>query len=46
MLADGRLRAEPLITDSLPLADAVSKGIQQYETDRDHSVKTLVEMPG
>jgi len=45
MLSDGRLRAEPLITQRLPLEDALSKGLCVYEANASTNVRTVVEMP-
>lgn len=44
MLADGRLRAEPLITQRLPLADAMQKGLRQYEASAAMNVRTIIEV--
>jgi (R,R)-butanediol dehydrogenase / meso-butanediol dehydrogenase / diacetyl reductase len=44
MLADGRLRAEPLITQSLPLVDAMSRGLSQYEVNAATNVRTIIKM--
>ena len=44
MLADGSLRAEPLITQNLPLADAMRKGLSRYEMDAAINVRTIIEM--
>ena len=46
MLSDGRLQAEPLITQKLPLADAMRKGLSQYEANAATNVRTIIEMPG
>ena len=46
MLSDGRLRAEPLVTQRLPLADAMRKGLSQYEATAAVNVRTIIEMPG
>jgi (R,R)-butanediol dehydrogenase / meso-butanediol dehydrogenase / diacetyl reductase len=44
MLADGRLRAEPLITQNLPLVDAMSRGLSQYEANAATNVRTIIKM--
>lgn len=44
MLSDGRLQAEPLITRTIPLADALEQGLRQYETVAASSVRTVIEM--
>lgn len=46
MLADGRLKAEPLITRTLPLTDALEKGLKQYEATAAVSVRTVIQMRG
>ena len=46
MLADGRLKAEPLITQTLPLSEAMRKGLSQYEATAATNVRTIIEMPG
>lgn len=46
MLSDGRLESEPLITQRLPLADAMRKGLSQYEARAATNVRTIIEMPG
>ena len=45
MLADGRLQAEPLITQRLPLADALAKGLTMYEANAATNVRTVIEIP-
>ncbi len=45
MLSDGRLRAEPLITQRLPLSEAMSKGLSHYEDSVATNVRTIIEMP-
>jgi (R,R)-butanediol dehydrogenase/meso-butanediol dehydrogenase/diacetyl reductase len=45
MLSDGRLQAEALITQKLPLVDAMSKGLSQYEANAATNVRTIIEMP-
>jgi (R,R)-butanediol dehydrogenase/meso-butanediol dehydrogenase/diacetyl reductase len=45
MLSDGRLRAEPLITQRLSLADALDKGLMVYEANASRNVRTVIEMP-
>ena len=45
MLADGRLKAEPLITQTLPLSEAMRKGLSQYEAAAAANVRTIIEMP-
>jgi (R,R)-butanediol dehydrogenase/meso-butanediol dehydrogenase/diacetyl reductase len=44
MLADSRLRAEPLITRTLPLAQAVEQGLRQYEEFAPTNIRTLIEI--
>jgi threonine dehydrogenase-like Zn-dependent dehydrogenase len=44
MLADGRLHAEPLITQRLPLTDALQKGLTQYEVHAATNVRTVIEI--
>lgn len=44
MLGDGRLKAEPLITRRLPLANALEQGLQQYETLAASHVRMLIDM--
>jgi (R,R)-butanediol dehydrogenase/meso-butanediol dehydrogenase/diacetyl reductase len=46
MLSDGRLQAEPLITQRLPLSEAMQKGLSQYEATAASNVRTIIEMPG
>jgi (R,R)-butanediol dehydrogenase / meso-butanediol dehydrogenase / diacetyl reductase len=43
MLADGRLRAEPLITDCVPLAEACER-ICEFESRGATNIKTLLEI--
>jgi len=43
MLADGRLRAEPLITNCVPLAEGCAH-IQEFESRGAESIKTLLEI--
>jgi (R,R)-butanediol dehydrogenase/meso-butanediol dehydrogenase/diacetyl reductase len=45
MISDGRLTAEPLITRRLPLAEAVRKGLSQYDASVASNVRTIIEMP-
>ncbi|MGH9702297.1 MAG: zinc-binding dehydrogenase [Candidatus Acidiferrales bacterium] len=45
MLADGRLKAEPLITQKLPLSEAMQKGLSQYEANAATQVRTIIQMP-
>jgi (R,R)-butanediol dehydrogenase / meso-butanediol dehydrogenase / diacetyl reductase len=45
MLSDGRLRAQPLITQRLVLADALSKGLSVYDANAAINVRTVIEMP-
>jgi len=44
MLSDGRLQAEPLITQRLPLTDALRKGLSQYEAHAATNVRTVIDM--
>jgi len=44
MLADGRLQAEPLITRTLPLDEALEKGLRQYESMAASNVRTLIQI--
>jgi (R,R)-butanediol dehydrogenase/meso-butanediol dehydrogenase/diacetyl reductase len=44
LLADGRLRAEPLITRTLPLAQAVENGLREYEKVAATNIRTLIEI--
>ena len=44
MLEDGRLRAEPMITQNLPLVDAIPMGLSQYEVNTATNVRTIIEM--
>ena len=44
MLSDGRLQAEPLITQRLPLNDALRKGLSQYEAHAATNVRTVIEI--
>ena len=44
MLSDGRLQAEPLITQRLPLAEALWKGLTQYETHAATNVRTVIKI--
>jgi (R,R)-butanediol dehydrogenase / meso-butanediol dehydrogenase / diacetyl reductase len=44
MLSDGRLQAEPLITQRLPLSEALRKGLSQYEAHAATNVRTVIEM--
>ncbi len=44
MLADGRLKAEPLITRTLPLAEMVAKGLSCYEEMAIANVRTLIQV--
>jgi len=41
LLADGRVNVEPIITDRIPLEDAVEEGFKRLRRDRDH-IKILV----
>lgn len=43
LLADGRLRAEPLITDRIPLRAIVAAGFEALLTERERHVKVLVQ---
>jgi len=45
MLSDRRLQAEPLITQRLPLKDALAKGLSMYEANAATNVRTVIEMP-
>ncbi|MEW5977363.1 MAG: 2,3-butanediol dehydrogenase [Acidobacteriota bacterium] len=44
MLADGRLKAEPLITNTVPLADALEKGLFRLENLAATNVRTMIAM--
>lgn len=44
MLADGRLKAEPLITRTLSLSEALEKGLKQYETMAQTHVRTIINV--
>lgn len=44
MLGDGRLKAEPLITRSIPLEKALGEGLQQYEALAATNVRMLINM--
>jgi len=44
MLSDGRLRAEPLITQRLQLDDALSKGLFAYEANASTNVRTVIRI--
>jgi len=46
MLSDGRLRADLLITQRLPLSEAMPRGLSQYEASVATNVRTIIEMPG
>jgi (R,R)-butanediol dehydrogenase/meso-butanediol dehydrogenase/diacetyl reductase len=46
MLADGRIKAEPMITRTVTLPDAIEKGIRQYEEVAATGVKTLIQVDG
>jgi (R,R)-butanediol dehydrogenase/meso-butanediol dehydrogenase/diacetyl reductase len=42
LLGDGRIRAEPLITARIPLADLVEKGLKQLISSKSNNIKILV----
>jgi (R,R)-butanediol dehydrogenase / meso-butanediol dehydrogenase / diacetyl reductase len=44
MLSDGRLQAELLITQRLPLTDALQKGLTPYEVHAATNVRTVIEI--
>jgi (R,R)-butanediol dehydrogenase / meso-butanediol dehydrogenase / diacetyl reductase len=44
MLKDGRLKAEPLITRTLPFAQVLEAGLKQYEAFSAINVRTVVEI--
>jgi (R,R)-butanediol dehydrogenase / meso-butanediol dehydrogenase / diacetyl reductase len=44
MLGDGRLKAEPLITRMIPLAQSLDQGLKQYETLAATNVRMLINM--
>ena len=44
MIVDGRVKVMPLITSRIPLADTVSRGIRELQTNRDEHVKILVQV--
>jgi len=44
MLADARLKAEPLITRTLSLAEALEKGLRQYESFAPTNIRTIIDM--
>ena len=44
MLDDGRLRAEPMITQNLPLVDAIRMGLSRYEVNATTNVRTIIEV--
>jgi (R,R)-butanediol dehydrogenase / meso-butanediol dehydrogenase / diacetyl reductase len=45
MLSDGRLAAEPLITQRLPLSEAFRQGLSQYDAAAATNIRTIIEMP-
>jgi len=44
MLADGRLKAEPLITRRLPLDSALEDGLKPYETHAVRNIRMVIDM--
>src|SRR5207302_640780 len=45
LLADGRVKAEPLISDRIPLGDVLSRGLHRLEKNAADTLKILVQ-PG